>query len=71
MEPFEVLKKMDGSLGILYWIGNMPYISTSGSFVSDQALAGTPILNKKCAHLLEYLNKEAINIFLIIGEWYA
>ncbi|MEN0051252.1 MAG: RNA ligase, partial [Bacteroidota bacterium] len=36
-EPFEVFEKMDGSLGILYWIENEPFIATRGSFVSDQA----------------------------------
>jgi hypothetical protein len=56
---------MDGSLGILYWIGNMPYISTRGFFLSDQALVGTRILNKKFAHLFEHFNKEVVNNFLI------
>lgn len=36
-EKFNVYKKMDGSLGILYWLNNKPWIATRGSFVSDQA----------------------------------
>jgi RNA ligase len=35
--PFEVLEKMDGSLGILYRTTNGPAISTRGTFDSDQA----------------------------------
>lgn len=37
----EVFEKMDGSLGILYWDGNLPCIATRGSFTSDQALWAT------------------------------
>lgn len=29
-EPFEVHEKLDGSLGILYWVGNEPSIATRG-----------------------------------------
>jgi RNA ligase len=33
----EATEKMDGSLGVLYWVGNEPCISTRGAFKSDQA----------------------------------
>ncbi len=66
VEPFEVFEKMDGSLGILYWIGDTPYISTRGSFTSEQALEGTCILNEKYTHLFDNLNKEATYLFEII-----
>ncbi len=55
-ETFEVYDKMDGSLGILYWIiekfenGNIrphPFIATRGSFASDQALEATKIFREK------------------------
>lgn len=36
-EPFEVYEKLDGSLGILYWLDDEPYISTRGSFESPQS----------------------------------
>lgn len=45
-ENFKVYEKFDGSLGILYWIGNTPYLATRGSFTSDQAIKGTEILQK-------------------------
>lgn len=46
-EPFEVYEKMDGSLGILYWLEGEPFIATRGSFAGDQALKATAILRKK------------------------
>ncbi len=47
LEEFEVTDKLDGSLGILYFIGDTPYIATRGSFNSDQAIKGTQILHNK------------------------
>jgi RNA ligase len=38
---FDVFEKMDGSLGILYWIKDKPFIATRGSFESDQAIKAT------------------------------
>ncbi len=32
-EPFDVYEKVDGSLGILYWINDVPAIATRGSFI--------------------------------------
>lgn len=41
-----VLRKMDGSLGILYWVGDEPMIATRGSFMSDQAQWATKWLKE-------------------------
>ena len=41
---FHVYEKYDGSLGILYWIEDKPYLATRGSFMSDQAIKGTEML---------------------------
>jgi RNA ligase len=38
---------MDGSLGILYKVDGKPYLATRGSFVSDQAVAGTAMLHER------------------------
>lgn len=46
-ESFEVFEKLDGSLGILYFIEDKPFIATRGSFLSDQALEGTKMLWQK------------------------
>lgn len=47
METFEVFDKLDGSLGILYFIEDKPFIATRGSFTSDQALRATKMLWNK------------------------
>lgn len=41
---FRVYEKYDGSLGILYWVGNEPFLATRGSFTSEQAVKGTEML---------------------------
>jgi RNA ligase len=46
VEYFEVFDKLDGSLGILYWLGDTPQIATRGSFNSEQAIKGTEMLKK-------------------------
>lgn len=43
---FDLCEKMDGSLGILYWVGKVPFIATRGSFESEQAIRATQILYK-------------------------
>lgn len=37
----EITEKLDGSLGILYFVNNIPYIATRGSFTSEQATWAT------------------------------
>ena len=51
VENFEVTNKLDGSLGILYFMADKPYLATRGSFTSDQAIKGTEILHKKYSHI--------------------
>lgn len=46
-QDFYVSEKLDGSLGVLYPTPRGPAIATRGSFVSDQAKAGTDILIEK------------------------
>lgn len=36
-----VSEKLDGSLGVLYWLNGKPWIATRGSFASDQAIWAT------------------------------
>lgn len=64
--PFEVYEKMDGSLGILYWLNDKPYIATRGSFISEQAKHGTKILQETYAHTFKQLNKHVTYLFEII-----
>ena len=44
---FSVTEKMDGSLGILYWVGDNPFVATRGSFDSPQALKANQILRSR------------------------
>lgn len=64
--PFEVFDKMDGSLGILYWLEDKPYIATRGSFTSEQAIHATDVLYKKYSHLFYKLDKNCTYLFEII-----
>lgn len=49
-EDFEVYEKYDGSLGILYFDNDKPKLATRGSFISEQAIKGTEILQKNFLH---------------------
>lgn len=51
LEPFDVYEKLDGSLGIFYFYEDEGAIATRGSFVSDQALRATEILNSRYGHV--------------------
>ncbi len=65
-EPFEVYEKMDGSLGILYWAGDVPKIATRGSFMSDQAIKATQMLHSDYQHSIDKLDKNYTYLFEII-----
>lgn len=63
---FDVYEKLDGSLGILYWIENTPYIATRGSFTSEQALHATYILHNYFSHVFPRIDRSATYLFEII-----
>ena len=65
-EPFEVYEKVDGSLGILYWVDNEALVATRGSFVSEQAIVATELLNTKYADSIPFLDKTKTYLFEII-----
>ncbi len=65
-EAFEVFEKVDGSLGILYFVDNEAFIATRGSFVSDQAVKATWILQSKYADILRGCDKSKTYLFEII-----
>lgn len=62
----KIYEKMDGSLGILYWVGNLPYIATRGSFESDQAMVAIEILWDKYREVWKHLDKSKTYLFEII-----
>lgn len=65
-ESFEAYTKLDGSLGIIYWIDGVPHIATRGSFESDQAIRGTKILHSKYSHVFDKLKTDRTYLFEII-----
>jgi RNA ligase len=65
-EPFEVFEKLDGSLGILYWHEDKPFIASRGSFSSEQALMATELLHTQYAHVIPNLDPTKTYLFEII-----
>lgn len=65
-DSFEVFEKLDGSLGILYWVDNQPFIATRGSFMGEQAVRATSILRSKYASVLRGVNRDWTYLFEII-----
>ncbi len=65
-EPFEVYEKLDGSLGILYWVGDEAYLATRGSFASEQSRRANQILQSRYRHVLPRLNRGHTYLFEII-----
>ena len=63
---FKVYEKLDGTLGILYWIDNTPYIATKGSFDGPQAVHATNILHTKYKDIYHTLNRNYTYLFEII-----
>ncbi len=64
--PFEVYEKMDGSLGVLYWLEGKAFIATRGSFASKQAVFANELLNTKYANSLKHLDPSKTYVFEII-----
>lgn len=62
----EVYEKLDGSLGILYWVDDVPYIATKGSFTSPQALHATHLLHTKYRDSWDKLLRAKTYLFEII-----
>ncbi|MEI6330865.1 MAG: T4 RnlA family RNA ligase [Pseudanabaena sp. ELA645] len=65
-EPFDVYEKLDGSLGILYWYQDQPYIASRGSFGSDQAIKANEILNSLYSQAIPLLERSLTYLFEII-----
>lgn len=64
LRPFTVTEKWDGSLGIVYFIDDKPYIATRDSFTSEQAIKANEILQEKYSNVL--LTKDFTYLFEII-----
>lgn len=60
---FNIFEKVDGTLTILYWINDVPYLSTQRSFTSQKAQKATKILHEKYSHLINKLKRDRTYIF--------
>jgi RNA ligase len=65
-ETFDVYEKLDGSLGILYWYQDQPYIASRGSFNSDQAIKANQILMSIYPAAIPLLDRSLTYLFEII-----
>ncbi len=65
-ENFEVYEKMDGSLGILYWLKGEPFMATRGSFNSEQSIKANEMLYQRYKHTFGLLDKSKTYLFEII-----
>lgn len=63
---FEVYDKMDGSLGILYWIQDIPFMASRGSFASEQSDKANEMLHGKYKNSWSFLDKSKTYLFEII-----
>lgn len=65
-KDFEVSEKIDGFLGITYWIDGCPYISTRDSFCSYPAQCGTSLLYSKYPEEIGKMNPMYSYLFEIV-----
>lgn len=65
-EHFEVSEKMDGFLGITYFIDGKPYIATRDSFFSFPAIKATSILYTKHLRDITQMNMNYTYLFEIV-----
>lgn len=65
-ESFDVYEKLDGSLGILYFYNNEPFIATRGSFTGEQAIEATTMLKSLYPHSINKLDQTLTYLFEII-----
>ena len=62
----KIFEKLDGTMGVLYWIDETPYIATQRSFSSMKAVKGSQLLQEKYLDVCKKLNKNYTYIFEII-----
>ncbi len=62
----EATAKLDGSLGILHWDGNLPSIATRGSFESEQAIWATEWIRRQAIRLDKRDLKDLTLLFEIV-----
>lgn len=63
---FEICEKVDGTLGIMYWVDDMPYIATKGSFDNEQTRHANKIFHAKYKHNFHLLDRGCTYLFEIV-----
>ncbi|MFG4004876.1 RNA ligase [Flavobacterium aquidurense] len=63
---FEVYDKMDGSMGILYWVDDVPFMASRGSFSSIQSDKANEMLHEEYRNSWPLLDKSKTYLFEII-----
>lgn len=62
----KIYEKLDGTMGILYWVDDIPYIATQRSFSGLKAVKGSEIIQKKYYEEALKLNREYSYIFEVM-----
>ena len=65
-EDYTISEKMDGTLGLLYWVNDVPYIATQRSFKATNARWASQILHSKYSHLFDKLDRSKSYIFEVL-----
>jgi len=61
--PFRILEKIDGTMVMLYWLEDKPYLATQRSFTNPKAKIATEILYKKYGHTFSKFNRNYTYVF--------
>lgn len=64
---FKIYEKLDGSMAMLYWVNDKPFLASQRSFKSINAVKATEILYKKYQKAFNRLNKKHSYIFEVIN----
>ena len=65
-EDYMITEKVDGTLGLLYWINDVPYIATQRSFKATNARRATEILHGKYSHLFDKFDRSKSYVFEVL-----
>jgi RNA ligase len=65
-EDYIITEKVDGTMGLLYWINDVPYIATQRSFKAINAQRASQILHNKYSHLFDKIDKSKSYIFEVL-----
>lgn len=64
---FQIFEKLDGTLGVLYWIKNKPFIASQRSFTSKKALIATELLYQNYKHSIDLFKRDRTYLFEVIS----